>query len=203
MSCAVVQEGARVCLGKLISHLYHSLQCSGNVRRGMLRTMMFVMVLRLRIVIPSRRKWPAFNVASALHLVERRRLGRSTRLRLLFKDGAIPSVTTILRTIFATSILVNELYTRLSNPLLSALHSLMMFRLRSRTPSKRISCLRLWALSDKLSTISRRTLWILLWATWCSIPKTKTTVMQTMTRIRSLHSVVRLKLMLYFFDVVK
>jgi hypothetical protein len=25
MSCAMVQEGARVCLGKSISHLYHSL----------------------------------------------------------------------------------------------------------------------------------------------------------------------------------
>ncbi len=35
----------------------------------------------------------------------------------LFKDGAIPSVTIILRTIFATNILVNGLYTRLSNPL--------------------------------------------------------------------------------------
>ena len=57
----------------------------------------------------------------ALHLVGRRRLGRSARLRLLFKDGAIPSVTIILRIIFAT-ILVNGLYTGLSNPLVSALH---------------------------------------------------------------------------------
>jgi hypothetical protein len=53
----------------------------------------------------------AFNAAFALHLVGRRRLGRNARLRLLFKDGAIPSVTIILRTIFATSILVNGLYT--------------------------------------------------------------------------------------------
>jgi len=45
------------------------------------------------------------------------------------------------------------------------IHSSMTFRLRSRTPSKCISRLRLWALSNKLSMISRRTLWILLWAT--------------------------------------
>jgi hypothetical protein len=61
--------------------------------------------------------------------------------------------------------LVNGLYTRLLNPLLSTLHSSMTFRLRSRTPSKHISSLRLWALIYKLFMISRRTLWILLWAT--------------------------------------
>jgi hypothetical protein len=50
-SCAVVQEGACVCLGQSISHLCHSLQGSRIIRRGMLRTMTSVMVLRLRIVI--------------------------------------------------------------------------------------------------------------------------------------------------------
>ena len=132
-SFAVVQEGACLCLGQSISHLYHSLQCLRIIRRGMLRTMMSVMVLRLRIVTPSHWKWPAFNAAVALHLVRRRRLGRSARLRLLFKDGAIYSVMTILRTIFATNNLVNGLYTRLSNSLLNTLHSLMTFWLCSRT----------------------------------------------------------------------
>jgi hypothetical protein len=32
-SCTVVQEGACVCLGQLISHLYRYLQCPGIVSR--------------------------------------------------------------------------------------------------------------------------------------------------------------------------
>jgi hypothetical protein len=70
---------------------------------------------------------------SALHLVGRRRLGRSAKLRQLFKDGVIPSITIILRSIFATNILVNGFYTRLLNPLMRALHSSMTFRLCSIT----------------------------------------------------------------------
>jgi hypothetical protein len=55
-SCAVVQEGACVCLGQSISHLYHSLQCTGTVSQGMSRTMTSVMVLTVCIVTPSRQK---------------------------------------------------------------------------------------------------------------------------------------------------
>jgi hypothetical protein len=44
----MVQEGECVCLGQLISHLYHSLQFPGIVRWGMLRTMTSVMVLGSR-----------------------------------------------------------------------------------------------------------------------------------------------------------
>ncbi len=75
------------------------------------------------------------------------KVGSKRKLWLLFKDGAIPSIRIILRTIFVTNILVNGLYTRLLNPLLNALHSSMTFRLHSKIPSKRISYLRFgrWA----------------------------------------------------------
>ncbi len=70
------------------------------------------------------------NVLRHNHLIEPGVEGRkvTSQLRLLFKDGAIPSITIILRTIFAINILVNGLYTRLSNPLLSMLRSSMTFQ---------------------------------------------------------------------------
>ena len=90
MSCAMVQEGACVCLGQSISHLYRSLQCLGTVRWGMLRTMTSIMVLRLRIVTPSRWKRLSFNALSALHLVGRRTLGRNARLQNTIQGWSHP-----------------------------------------------------------------------------------------------------------------
>ena len=62
--------------------------------------------------------------------VELKRKAATTIQRM---EPSIPSVMILLRTIFATNSLVNELYTRLSNPLLSALHSSMAFQSCSRT----------------------------------------------------------------------
>ena len=90
-SCAVVQEGAWVCLGQsdltLVSLSAMTMnRSSGYVKDNDVRYGL------MDIVTPSHQKWPAFNAAAALHLVGRRRLSWSARLQLLFKGWSHPSL---------------------------------------------------------------------------------------------------------------
>ncbi len=149
-----------------------------------------------------------YNVVSVLLLAARRRLARSARLRLLFRDGCAPSATTTLKVMLTASTQQNGPSTSGSIQLLIAKHSLTMFRSHSEILLRHTSCLHLLALNVKSYSTSRKTSWTWSYTTWCLTLLTlliaMRTVMRTVMRRRMiLYSAMTLSAMLYFADVFK
>ena len=133
-SCAVVQEGACVCLGQSISHLYCS-PMSGNRLAGHVKDNDVRYSLKVAHRDPKSSKVTGLQCRCCIAFSREEKVGSKRKVATTVQ-GAIPSITIILKTIFATNTLDNALYTRFLNPLLSTLHSSTTFPLCSRTHAK-------------------------------------------------------------------